>query len=280
MNLADLVVPESIICGLAAGIGSEAVATMMERLARVREVSLPDAIKDVAQRERLGPTLIPVREWNVAVPHATTQACRQLMVAVATSRDGVAWAEPNGARAHVIFLLLGPAPTRSLYLRVLGRIAHLCEAEGFVEEMAGVRSPQDLMARLTMAEGPLGPIHQAEDMPTFCVLGAGHGGMAMAGHLAILWCEVNLFNRTQRRIEAVRTRGGIEVTGAVEGFGGLNVVSSDPAEAIGETDVVMVVVPATAHRVMAETIAPTSRMARSSSLTRGAQEERSRLRES
>ncbi len=29
----------------------------------------------------------------------------------------------------------------------------------------------------------------------FCVLGAGHGGLAMAGHLAIKGFTVNLYNR-------------------------------------------------------------------------------------
>jgi opine dehydrogenase len=80
--------------------------------------------------------------------------------------------------------------------------------------------------------------------------------MAMAGHLAITGCRVNLFNRTDERIASVRARGGIEVTGEVDGFARLNVVTADPAEALDNVDVLMVVVPATGHRTMAEIIAP------------------------
>ncbi|MBE9565631.1 MAG: hypothetical protein IMF16_02650, partial [Proteobacteria bacterium] len=46
---------------------------------------------------------------------------------------------------------------------------------------------------------------------TFAVLGAGHGGMAMAGHLGIMGFRVNLFNRTPARLEPIKRRGAIEV---------------------------------------------------------------------
>lgn len=92
--------------------------------------------------------------------------------------------------------------------------------------------------------------------PVFCVLGAGHGGMAMAGHLALMGFTVNLYNRTDERIWAVQQRGGVELQGEVEGFGRLNVVTSDVAEAIRDVDVLMVVVPASGHRFMAEVCAP------------------------
>lgn len=90
----------------------------------------------------------------------------------------------------------------------------------------------------------------------FCVIGAGHGGMAMAGHLAIMGFSVNLYNRREERIWPVRIRGGIEVTGEVQGFGRLNKVTSDIKEAISGVDCIMVVVPATAHRDIAEICAP------------------------
>ena len=49
--------------------------------------------------------------------------------------------------------------------------------------------------------------------PRICVLGAGHGGMAMAGHLAMAGYQVNLYNRSEERLEPVRLMGGIELSG-------------------------------------------------------------------
>lgn len=90
----------------------------------------------------------------------------------------------------------------------------------------------------------------------FTVLGAGHGGQAMACHLALMGFEVKLFNRSWHRIEPIKMRGGIELTGEVTGFGAPQVVTSNPEEAVDGADVVMVVVPASGHSWIAKTFAP------------------------
>ena len=88
------------------------------------------------------------------------------------------------------------------------------------------------------------------------VLGAGHGGMAMAAHLALMGHKVNLFNRGEERLWGVRSTGAIEIIGEVEGFGELNMATTSMAEAVSGVDLIMVVVPAFGHRWMAEQIAP------------------------
>ena len=95
-----------------------------------------------------------------------------------------------------------------------------------------------------------------KDYPSFCVLGAGHGGMAMAGHLSMMGVAVNVYNRSEPRIAPIRLTGGIELSGAVEGFGPISIATTDIAEAINGIDVLMVVVPANGHRFMAEKVAP------------------------
>ena len=92
--------------------------------------------------------------------------------------------------------------------------------------------------------------------PKFCVLGAGHGGMAMAGHLGMMGYQVNLFNRSESRLIPVRLTGGIELSGEVEGFGQVNLATTDIEEAIQDVDILMVVVPANGHAFVAEKVAP------------------------
>lgn len=92
----------------------------------------------------------------------------------------------------------------------------------------------------------------AERKPTFAVLGAGHGGLAMAGHLALMGFPTHLWNRSKEKIDHVEDRGGIDVMGVVEGFGRLELATSDIKEAIAGSDVIMVVVPASGHRDIAE----------------------------
>jgi len=90
----------------------------------------------------------------------------------------------------------------------------------------------------------------------FCVLGAGHGGLAMAGHLAIKGFNVNLYNRGRNRIKPVIQRKGIKVEGEVKGIGKIELASTNIQECIKGVDVLMVVVPANAHRFIAEACAP------------------------
>jgi opine dehydrogenase len=90
------------------------------------------------------------------------------------------------------------------------------------------------------------------------VIGAGHGGKAMAAHLALLGCRVTLYNRTADRVAAIRARRGIDLENAdgPRGFGRLALVTSDMAEALSEADLVHVVVPSSAHADIARAAAP------------------------
>lgn len=90
----------------------------------------------------------------------------------------------------------------------------------------------------------------------FCVLGAGHGGLAMAGHLGLKGCRVNLFNRSIEKIRPVRKRKGIKVEGEVKGIGKIELASNKIEECLEDVEVLMVVVPATAHRFIARICAP------------------------
>lgn len=90
----------------------------------------------------------------------------------------------------------------------------------------------------------------------FAVVGAGHGGKAIAAHLAIKGFKVNLYNRTFSRIQPIKKMRGIELEGEVKGFGKLNIVTSDIEKAIRGVDVIMVVVPANGHNYVARICAP------------------------
>jgi opine dehydrogenase len=90
----------------------------------------------------------------------------------------------------------------------------------------------------------------------YCVMGAGNGGLSMAGHLGIMGYETRLYNRSDSKLAAVRWHGGIDVEGAVEGFGPIAMATSDVAQAVSGADVVMVAMPSTAHRDVAKAMAP------------------------
>jgi opine dehydrogenase len=90
----------------------------------------------------------------------------------------------------------------------------------------------------------------------FAVIGGGNGGLAMAGYLAYRGFSVNLYNRTQARIQSLIEDPRIDLSGSIEGTGILNLVTSNLKEAIRETDIIMVTTPATGHYDLARLMAP------------------------
>jgi opine dehydrogenase len=92
----------------------------------------------------------------------------------------------------------------------------------------------------------------------YAVIGAGHGGKAMAADLAARDFSVNLYNRSAERINEIALRGEIQLEreDGTQWLAQLAVVTSDIAEALEGTDVVMVVVPASGHWDVARSCAP------------------------
>ena len=66
---------------------------------------------------------------------------------------------------------------------------------------------------------------------SFAVIGGGNGGLAMAGYLAYrIFCEP--VYRTKAKIQSLMFDPRIELSGAVEGTGLLNLVTDNMEEAI------------------------------------------------
>jgi opine dehydrogenase len=90
-----------------------------------------------------------------------------------------------------------------------------------------------------------------------CVLGAGHGGSAMAGHLALLGFEVTVCSLFGRELDAVERQGGVELVGEeVEGFGRYARVERSLDKAVAGQNLIMIASPGVAHRVYATLLAP------------------------
>jgi len=93
----------------------------------------------------------------------------------------------------------------------------------------------------------------------YTVIGAGNGGRAMAAHLALMGKTVTMYNRTFSNIEVIAKRKGIELESFVDGprgFGIIQSATSNIQDAIQNAQVIMVVVPSSAHINVAELTAP------------------------
>jgi opine dehydrogenase len=92
----------------------------------------------------------------------------------------------------------------------------------------------------------------------YTIIGAGHGGKAMAADLAVRGFTVTLFNRTAERIRDIAIRGEIELEyedGTLR-RGKMARATGDIDKAIQDADVIMVVIPACGHADVARMCAP------------------------
>lgn len=88
------------------------------------------------------------------------------------------------------------------------------------------------------------------------VIGAGNGGQSIAGYLATQGYQVSLYDIDQKKIDELKTIGGIHLQGRVEGFGKIDCITTDIAEAVKGADIVMVTTVANAHGAIAQSMAP------------------------
>lgn len=88
------------------------------------------------------------------------------------------------------------------------------------------------------------------------VLGGGHAGRALAGYLSLKGNEVSLYNRTIENVEGIRNAGGIWVQGVIDGFAPIKCVSDNMADIVPDQEILLVTVPAQAHKFYAEEMSP------------------------
>jgi len=88
------------------------------------------------------------------------------------------------------------------------------------------------------------------------VIGAGNGGQAIAGFLAIKGYDISLYDRNREKINSLRTIGGIDLVGKIQGFGKIDCFTTNIEEAIKGANVIMITVVANAHIDIAKQMAP------------------------
>lgn len=88
------------------------------------------------------------------------------------------------------------------------------------------------------------------------VIGAGNGGQAIAGYLAMQGYDIALYDIVKEKIEELKKLGGIKLEGRISGFGKLGCITTDIKEAVQGAEIIMVTTIANAHKAVAQCIAP------------------------
>src|SRR5450756_1782677 len=92
-------------------------------------------------------------------------------------------------------------------------------------------------------------------LKTIAVLGAGHGGCAAAADLTARGYTVHLHARREATLEPLRKAGGIHARGVQNGLFTVARLTTVVADAIDGADLIMLVVPSSAHAYYAAALA-------------------------
>ncbi len=122
-NLASFLKPEAINLDLQSGKKTAALREVAEMLARNKSVANFDAfLREILERERISNTSLG---HDVAIPHARTEQCTEILIAVGRSLSGVDFESKDNGPVRLIFLIGTPKPMVTEYLRVVGNLARI-----------------------------------------------------------------------------------------------------------------------------------------------------------
>jgi fructose-specific phosphotransferase system IIA component len=122
-KLASLLNPETINLNLRAAEKMAALREVAQLLAQHRSIHNFDLFfQEIIDRERVSNTALG---HDVAIPHARTDQCTEILIAVGRSTKGVDFETKDGQRVRLIFVIGTPKHMVADYLRVVGNLARL-----------------------------------------------------------------------------------------------------------------------------------------------------------
>ncbi len=122
-KLASLLNPEMINLNLSATEKTAALREVALLLAEHRSIRNFDLFfQEILDRERVSNTALG---HDVAIPHARTDQCTEILIAVGRSAKGVDFETKDSQLVRLIFLIGTPKQMVTDYLRVVGNLARL-----------------------------------------------------------------------------------------------------------------------------------------------------------
>jgi len=149
-SLMDVLVASSVAVGLVATDRREAIAQLLAGLKRAfPELHEGEAFQAVWERERKFSSGVG---RGVAVPHARLASLPRPMVAVGRFAKPVPFPSPDNVPVRLVFLILTPAATPVVQLKILGRIAAVAMHENLRRKLLRAKTPEALLDILRTAD--------------------------------------------------------------------------------------------------------------------------------
>ena len=150
MKLCDLLDSASVKVGLVSTDKEEAIAELVDLLARTERVSDRAGVFDaVMAREAQQTTGIG---GGVAVPHAKHESIERLTATLGISRDGIDFDAVDGKPVNVVFLIMARVNDPGPHIQALAEIARLLQVPGFFRKLVDAESSDEVLSVIAAEE--------------------------------------------------------------------------------------------------------------------------------
>jgi len=108
-------------------------------------------LKDIFEREAVEATGIGN---GVAVPHARTDAVKELVIAVGRSEHGIEFGAVDGKPVRLIFVMGTPRANVTDYLKILAQLSRVVRCPGCLEKVIAATEPEEIIKVFRALEEP------------------------------------------------------------------------------------------------------------------------------
>lgn len=105
-------------------------------------VNREDALRDVLQREALGSTGL---EKGIAIPHAKTEAVKDMVLAVGIAPGGVNFQALDGNPSKIFFMILAPPDQSGPHIEALSEIAQATRSGAFLRLLEAAQNAEEVL---------------------------------------------------------------------------------------------------------------------------------------
>ena len=145
MRLTDYLNPRCISVDMKAKNKEEALkflAHLLLRAGNIPSEKEKEIVKILRKREELGSTGVG---YGVGIPHGKSSLVKEIMLAIAISKEGVDFDSLDGEPVHLFFLLLGPEDSEVEHLKALARIARFSKDRVFRSRLLRCKLPKEVL---------------------------------------------------------------------------------------------------------------------------------------
>lgn len=149
MKLADLLPREHVVVPLDAETLTDALSTLMRRIAESGAVRERAMLEDSLIDRTVSDVVLIGRD--VAFPHWRTRAVDHVVLALGVATHPLRIPDTDAAAPRIIVLVVAPPEQTTLYLQTVSALAGLLRQDGVVADLLAARSPDDVLAIASLA---------------------------------------------------------------------------------------------------------------------------------